>query len=251
MTSLREHLIAHGLDEIQAEVWENFTDAVLDAFAQAQQMLKSTPYWEQYCALKGAFLKVPKKKKKGSPQPACPAEDGLTDALGQCLNYIRKAVGVDHPLRKLEVAFSVQAQIPTPFKIGRLSRRTDIKAESYCSTDAPELIFEAKLVRTDADLPRYLGTDGLGRFIDPAAPYTKGPMGVLVAYTVSDSIASWTTKILNSLNGPPALATSSAHVRVPSITETFLCSQVERPALQLSPISMLHVVTAFVTHPPT
>lgn len=250
-TALETFLLEHGIHEDDVPLLAQFIHVVHDALRAAEQMLTSEKHWNEYRILSGAFRK-PKKAKKGHPTPPClPHEEGITDALGQCLTYIRKSAPAGHPLRNLDIQFSMEGKLPSPFVIGKLARRTDIKAESFLSEDSPSIVFESKVVDCNDDIcKRYLGEEGLGCYTGPSQPYTLGPVGGLIAYTVKDTAIDWRARIEGSMAGPPSLAISQHAVSIGSAGEEMLWSRIDRGKAAIdSPIAMAHMVMKFYSDP--
>lgn len=251
MHSIEDILIRNGIDEIEANIWAKFLNTVYDALRDAEKMLCSVEHWGQYRVKKGAFRKVGKGK-KGHDLPRLPHEEGITDALGQCLHYIRKSAPADHPLRKLDIHFNEEGKLPSPSVIGKLARRTDIHAESYTDIKAPSIVFESKVVASEKDISKhYLGEGGLGCFIGPSQPYTTGPVGGLISYTVAETSDKWLSRIETQMGKPPPVTHAQFKSPIGIDNETMLWSNVDRPKTQIStPIAMGHIVMKFFTDPP-
>lgn len=249
--SLETFLLDHGVHKDEVPLLAQFLHVVHDALRAAEGMLASEKHWHEYRLLSGAFRK-PKRGKKGQPPPPrLPHEEGITDALGQCLTYIRKSAPAGHPLRNLEIQFSMEGKLPSPFVIGKMARRTDIKAESLLTVDAPSIVFESKVIDCDNDICKhYLGEGGLGCYTGPDQPYTLGPIGGLIAYTVKDAASDWRKRIERSMAGPPSLAISQNSVFIGSAAEEMLWSTVDRSkAFIKKPIAMAHLVMKFYSEP--
>jgi hypothetical protein len=249
LNSLFERLQAHGLDAIQAEIWSKFIHAIVDAIRVAEANLCELEAWSKYCQMAGAFRRARKTKKNVLPR--LPAEEGLTDAIVQQLQSHRAAVPEGHFLREWEVHFEPEGHVRSERRIGKRSRRCDIRARSYRLVRAPDLIFEAKVVDSDSDIAkRYLGPDGLGCFTNPPDPYTQEPIGGLIAYTVSSDPAHWLSRIRSAFSSAPSRLLSLSTVKVGVRLEEILVAEVERTKLGLASILIINLVLTFETDPP-
>jgi hypothetical protein len=129
--------------------------AVFDALRDAEEMVRSPAYWNAYRQKDGAFLKSSRGR---HAKRRLPAEEGLTHALYDCLWLVKVRTDLDHPLRDLAIEFHSEARMPSSRRTGRKARRTDIWARSCKNENAPDIVFEAKLVTEDHDIAkRYLG----------------------------------------------------------------------------------------------
>src|SRR5262249_51437513 len=155
--------------------------------------------------------------------------------------------GFDHPLRNLAIEFHSERRMPSRTRAGKKARRTDIWARSCKGENAPNIVFEAKLVRDDSDLRRrYLGPDGLGCFLGPNEPYTVGAVGGLCAYTIDGTAMEWSNRIVTEMNAGQAAAISQHWISIGNPSEVVLCSRVARPLLSISEaIAIIHVIMRF------
>src|SRR5262245_12932606 len=117
-----------------------------------------------------------------------PHEEGLTDELKHLLQDLRRRSPMASTLRELDIHFEGEAKARSKTLIGKNARKIDIRAASYNTNYALELVFEAKIIDSDGDIRNsYFGPQGLGCFTDPPEPYTVSPVGGLLAYTVCDT----------------------------------------------------------------
>lgn len=244
-TRIAEHLAELGFDALQTQLWARFASATIEALCQAEDMLNTPQRWGEYSACRGAFLK-PKKYGKKRKAVSPPSEEGLTDALSQCLEHIRRSAPIGHVLRELDIVFFAESKLPSKITIGKHAKRTDIRACSYLSPNAPEIIFEAKLILDQGEIrERYLGADGLGRFIRKVEPYTRGPLSGMIAYTVEGDASVWSGSIKTQLHTPPPLAIACDEVKTRSVGRSFLYSKSDREDDELPPIFTMHIVMRF------
>jgi hypothetical protein len=244
LSPLEKYLVGHGFDELAAGAWAKFLDTVFDALRDAETIVKSPAYWSIYRTKQGAFLRQTEGK-----EFRLPAEEGLTHALYECLWKVKVRSQPGHPLRDLSIEFHSEAKLPSRKRTGKRARRTDIWARSSMYENAPEIVFEAKLINKSADIRRYLGDAGLGRFLDSKDPYTRKPLGGLLAYTIEGTREDWMQRIREEMLGPPAIALSQDQITIGAKSEKFMCNRVSRPLLQLDPIAIFHIVMKFASDP--
>ena len=81
-----------------------------------------------------------------------------------------------------------------PKRKGKHRRRVDIKLKSRRTRPRLRFCFEAKSLKSNRSVGEYLGTDGLGRFLDGSYSSDQ-PIGGMLAYVLTDSCEEWRRKI--------------------------------------------------------
>jgi hypothetical protein len=103
--------------------------------------------------------------------------------------YSRYEVGEDKPL-------------PSSNRTGKRRQRADIRIRSIIPKPRPRYLFEGKRLRKNGfGLPKYLGSDGLLRFITETSysAYTNNVS--MIGYVQSDTPADWAAKLERTFNG--------------------------------------------------
>lgn len=244
--TLEKIFIDHGFSEVKAEIWAQFVRHVFQVYWQATDMLLTTQNWDAFKVKRGALSKP--KKSRGKVIQA-PIEDALTSEIGYFANQIRIGLPTNHFLRLHEVCFECEALIYSENRAGRHSRTADFRVSAQTGgTQAPGIVIEAKPLLTNGDIAnRYMSEEGLGCFFCADSVYTKGPLGAMFAYTVTDTNAS----LRNDLH----LAVTTRLPKPKSVTKARLnsrdwatCSAHTRDH-ELEPILIVHVERMFPTVP--
>ncbi len=82
---------------------------------------------------------------------------------------------------------------------GKHRRRVDLKLQSHRSRPRLRFCFEAKSLRTSNSASEYLGTDGLGQFLDGS--YSSGQAnGGMIGYVQTEDCDGWCSKIVAKLD---------------------------------------------------
>lgn len=90
-------------------------------------------------------------------------------------------------------------QVESEERVGRTRYKVDIVIEGATISQRPQYMFEAKRLKSGAcEANRYLGSDGIGCFINGryADRYAEAAM---LGYVQSDSLEHWKTKISNQI----------------------------------------------------
>lgn len=228
-------LTARGLSSLEANVWLTFVEAALGALRKAESRLREPQAWEGFRSKKGAM------RSDGGP-----SEEGITAELGHLLKTIRKEASLTDPLRELEMSFETECLVEDTARTGRSSRRIDILIASSTGTEAPALAVEAKLLLKAGHIKsRYLAEGGIGCFRSVDSPYTRKPVGAMLAYVLQGTDEGWRDGIHEALRLSPEIAQSFEHTAFPGEQLPILCSDVSRPALGLGAIVILHLVMRF------
>jgi hypothetical protein len=145
-----------------------------------------------------------------------------------------------------EVEFHDEYLVASSVRAGRHSRKIDFLICAATGIDEPELPIEAKPLVAEVDITRrYLAEEGIGCFFTTDSPYTRGPLGAMLAYTLNGDGRSWRAEIQAAINAyvPPVLRVADALIHRASEPITF--SRHARLALELDPIAILHLEMLF------
>lgn len=238
---LRELLRGHGFTPVKAELWAKFVAHVTALLQAAAAELRSPAKWDKFKLKRGA-LGAPRRRARRKVVERVPIEDALTSELAHIIRHLRRTVPKGHFLRLNEVEFHVEDLVDSPTRAGRYSRKIDFRIYSATGIDEPDLAIEAKPLAAEADIAgRYLAEEGIGCFFTPDSPYTRGPLGAMLAYTLSRDRCSWSAEIRAAVSAytPPVLEVADA--LIPGASETITFSRHERSALGLEPIAILHL----------
>lgn len=86
-----------------------------------------------------------------------------------------------------------------PKRRGKHRRRVDIKLTSRRARPRLRFCFEAKILATGTGVAKYLGPDGLGRFLDGSYSSDQ-EIGGMLAYVQTDDCDGWCSKIVAKLH---------------------------------------------------
>lgn len=87
-----------------------------------------------------------------------------------------------------------EPRIHDPIRKGKSRRRLDIRIDSSVNRPRTRLCFEAKLLGPNNRISKYLGTDGLKRFLD--GRYARDyDIGVMLGYVQDGNCDEWAQKI--------------------------------------------------------
>jgi len=241
-SNLKTFLRDHGFSAIDAEKWAEFTRQVLAIYWRAADQLLQPKYWEAFKQKNGA-LGVPKKK-RGGEVVRIPIEDAITSEIGHFADELRSSLEADHFLRKHDVQFRYEGLVYDDKRSGRYSKKVDFSAKS-AYPDAPTLMIEAKPLRSTGDVQNcYFGADGMGCFLTDDSPYTKGPLGAMLAYTITNTNTSMRALVHDGLKTYEPAAVTIASVILDHET-TIDCSHHDRSPWKLVPITILHLERKF------
>ncbi|MEX0694349.1 MAG: hypothetical protein WD075_07900 [Rhodospirillales bacterium] len=167
MKALEEKLVNAGMDTSSALIWSSFLTLWSVILGNAYNQLSSNSNW-------AAFKK---------PISGKPHENDITVGLYHIIEELVDKANIDDPIRDFEI--KTEAPIKDANRRGSKSRRTDFKVKRrYPASISNHLSVEAKRILTKSDIKaKYLGAEGLGCFLTKDSPYTKGPIGMLLAYT--------------------------------------------------------------------
>lgn len=242
---LRELLEGYGFTPVKAELWAEFVIHVTAILRSAAARLREPENWESFKLKRGA-LGASKRRARRKVVERVPIEDAITSELAHIVRHLRRTVPKGHFLRLNEVEFHVEDLVPSPSRAGRHSRKIDFLVYSATGIDEPELAIEAKPIVAQSDIAgRYLAEEGIGCFFTTDSPYTRAPLGAMLAYTLNQGGRSWGTEIRAAVSAyvPPALTVEEARISGEAGLTTI--SRHERRALGLEPIAILHLEMLF------
>lgn len=242
---LQEILQGHGFTPVKAELWTEFVVHVTAVLRSAAAQLREPENWDAFKLKRGA-LGAPKRRARKKVVERIPIEDALTSELAHIIRHLRRTVPKGHFLRLNEVEFHVEDLVPSSSRAGRHSRKIDFLIYAATGVDEPELAIEAKPLVADSDiLGRYLADEGIGCFFTTDSPYTRAPLGAMLAYTLNSEGRSRRAEIRAAIStyAPPVLAVEEVHVSGEADPTTV--SRHERRALGFEPIAILHFEMLF------
>ena len=183
---LHEHLLRLGFNPVKAQLWSEFLKHVLAIFRTAEAELRRPDNWDEFKKRRGALGKrYVRRRQKVTIR--YPNEDAITTELGHIVQTLRRRLPHGHFLRANEVEFHVERPVRSASRAGRHSRKVDFFIFAASGISAPELAVEAKSVRTHSDITkRYLGNEGIGCFLESDSPYSRAPIGSMLAYSLAD-----------------------------------------------------------------
>lgn len=244
---LKALLQHHGFAPIKAQVWSEFICHALALYWEAVDQLLEANRWNDFKKKTGALGK-PRKLKGRIVQ--IPIEDAITSEIGELAEQLRQALPAGHFLRRHDTYFKCEALVASDTRAGRHSKKVDFLVVSQLNPNSPKLAIEAKPVITTADIKnRYLAEEGLGCFFSFDSPYTKGPVGAMLAYSIDTGAGTMQSEISIALaeHKPEPL-----HIHRASIpcTGPVDCSHHDRAKWNLAPITILHLERCFPLHLP-
>ena len=146
--------------------------------------------------------------------------------------------------------FSVHNEAPVrdPRRKGKRRRRVDIRIDSAMRRPRTRFAFEAKPLGTGHSVRKYLGHNGLGRFLRGEYARTEDTAGML-GYVQSDKPADWAERIGRTLGESPVdyLVLPQGNWRRASLVdglEHTYCSSHSRQTVN-TPIDIYHTLLDF------
>ena len=242
---LRELLRGHGFTPVKAELWAEFIVHVAAILRTAAAELRNPERWEAFKRKRGA-LGAPRQWARRNVVERIPNEDAITSELGHIARHLRRTLPKGHFLRLNEVEFHSEDLVATSTRAGRHSRKIDLLVCAVTGIGEPELAIEAKPLVTKADITRrYLAEEGIGCFFTTDAPYTRLPLGAMLAYTLNRDGRSWKAEIRAAVSAYVPASLGVDDIRIPGEPEPLTFSRHERLALGLEPIAILHLEMLF------
>jgi hypothetical protein len=242
---LRDLLTQHGFTPVKAELWSEFIEHVLAILRTAAEELRRPENWDAFKQKRGA-LGMPRTRKRRKVVERMPIEDAITSELAHFIRRIRRSLPVAHFLRLNEVEFHAEDLVQSESRAGRHSRRVDFFVCAVSGIDEPEFAIEAKPLLSKADIMRrYLADEGMGCVFTTDSPYTRRPLGGMLAYTINGTGRSWRTEVRAAISAYVPAAIQLEDVLVAGEPEALICSRHDRSALSLDPIAILHLEMIF------
>ncbi len=124
-------------------------------------------------------------------------EDDITGELTRHMDEITQAE--DAPLWAEHYTVSEQIRSHTPDKLGKRRPIVDVEFVRHKRGSRPRLRFEAKRLGRGAGASGYLGSEGLGAFLDCYYSRTHDEVGML-GYIQSGTEHEWADKLAMKLN---------------------------------------------------
>lgn len=163
----------------------------VETLQHAEEMLSVN--WVAFCDKKGAIRKPRKAAKDGRSRVD---ENAVTYELADYIDDYLMSLPADHLFRG--VKFEVERPKSSPKLSGSHKKRLDMRFRAYV-LGGPELVIEAKPLHEPKDVhDRYLGDEGLGRFVRECEPITTEPLGALLGYVPFTDIDKWRAEIRNA-----------------------------------------------------
>ena len=242
---LHELLLQLGFGPVKAQLWSEFLKHVLVIFKQAQEELRQPDTWGEFKKKRGALgRKHVRRREKITKR--YPNEDAITTELGEIVQTLRRSLPLGHFLRANEVEFHVERPVRSAVRAGRHSRKVDFFVLAASGANTPELALEAKTVRIPSDISnRYFGCDGIGCFLESESPYSQEPLGGMLAYSFTDSSASWRHEIESALEEGCYPAIWLRCVQIGAEEEPTLVSGHDRTEIGLEPMAIAHLEMSF------
>jgi len=234
--SLEELIDRAGYAASRAAYMKLVVQCAIETLQHAEAQLNKD--WFAFCAKKGATRRPRKGAKNKTVRPD---ENAITYELGDYVNGFLRNLPVEHPFRQVRFDF----ECPTKSKrlAGSRRKRLDLRFEAF-HPGGPEFVIEAKRLLALADVTnRYLGDEGLGRFVREEEPLTRDQLGALLGYVPQSSASTWRKAIRDAtvaVDGCDLMV----NVTLGSWDKTY-SSRHGRPA-SLSPLWILHL---FVKYP--
>ena len=230
-----------GFSPVKAELWAEFICQVLAIYWKAADQLITPSYWEKFKTKRGALGKA---KRKKDQFVSVPLEDAITSEIGALADELRCNLEPEHFLRKHDVQFKYEALVYSDVRAGRHSKKIDLEVVS-AYPDAPRLAIEAKPLKSTADIQkRYLASEGLGCFFTSDSPYSDGPVGAMLAYTICGDNRSMREHVLAALKEYKPAVLGIHRISINNLCDID-CSHHDRSACGLMPITILHLERIF------
>ena len=244
-SELKERLRGYGFTPVKAELWAEFVGHVMAMLKVAAAELRRPERWDAFKLKRGA-LGAPRRRARRKVVERMPIEDAITSELAHIVKQLRRALPKGHFLRLNEVEFHVESLVDSPTRAGRHSRKIDFLVYAASGVDEPELAIEAKPLISEADISgRYLAEEGIGCFFTTDSPYTAGPLGAMLAYSISGEGKSWKGEVRAAVSAYVPSPLETVDTLVAGEPEIITLSRHERLALQLEPIAILHLEMIF------
>lgn len=237
-------LIERGFSAIQAETWAKFIGHVFQIYWDAASELLEPANWNEFKAKAGVLGKERKLEKGVCGQVII--EDAITSEIGHRAQRLRQGLPSGHFLRFHETKFEIEALVESQERAGRHSKKVDFRALSQIpARNPPSIAIEAKPLLTENDIrSRYLADEGIGCFFASDSAYTTGPVGAMLAYSMTVDGRSMRDAISAAVleYQPAPIGFHRVTVTGPGVVD---CSQHDRQQWSLQPVTILHVELQF------
>lgn len=146
--------------------------------------------WSTFCNKKGAIRQPRKAAKDGRSRVD---ENAVTYELADYIDHYLMSLPAEHSFRM--VKFEFERPKSSAKLAGSHRKRLDMRFRAYVA-NGPEFVIEAKPLHDPRDVDeRYLGEEGLGRFVREIEPLTKEPLGGLLGYVPLADMGKWRADI--------------------------------------------------------
>jgi hypothetical protein len=163
----------------------------VETLKHAEEKLSAN--WSNFCNKKGAIRRPRKAAKDGRSRVD---ENAVTYELADYIDEYLMSLPADHSFRMVKFEFE---RPKTSAKLsGSHQKRLDMRFRAYV-LGGPEFVIEAKPLHEQKDVgERYLGEEGLGRFVRECEPLTKETLGALLGYVPLKDLEKWRIEIRNA-----------------------------------------------------
>ncbi len=120
------------------------------------------------------------------------------DITGELLRHMRDVLDGGSPTWVEHYSVSEQSRVSGSAKLGKRRPIVDVEVERHCQGPRPRLRFEAKRLGPRHSVRKYLGKEGLRRFLDRTYPAPHGEAGML-GYAQADTEAEWAARVTAEL----------------------------------------------------
>jgi hypothetical protein len=139
-------------------------------------------------------------------------EEGITGMLCDCMeNYLNNPDS-----EEWVICYSIHQEHPISSnnETGRRRKRLDIRFRCGETRPGNEFIFEAKRLNNNISLQKYLGSEGIQRFLNGRYPVNKKGEAAMLGYVQSKDIKFWIKRLSNNLK-------LEQYSIIPELTDTF------------------------------
>ncbi len=218
--TLEDWLVDRGHTPQQAELWCDFISDSIDLFDDGHALLCTTAEWASF--LTGC-------------NAAHPTEPEITSGLGDRMRRLQHEAPMDSNRDKLQVAYEVAPIGDESHGIRKPKADFEIRRKFEAGYSA-SFVVEAKPLRTSGDMNnRYLGTEGIGCFLERDPPYSRDTIVGMVGYALK-GYSKWFPLLASipSISGINKVFLQSG--------KSCLVSEHERKALKLPNATVTHTI---------
>lgn len=195
---LEELVDAAGYSASKGRLMLLLLECALETLAHAQAELERE--WATFCAKRGALCAGGKRaRSRAGADASLPNENAITYELGAYVDRYLQALPIDHRYRGV-VVFRYERPLPSGKLAGSAQKRQDFQY-AIQFPDSPQFVVEAKPLIEPRDVTaRYLGEEGLGRFIRVDEPYTDDELAALLGYVQKGHANRWRAQIRKAVD---------------------------------------------------